>query len=120
MARAVADMLSADCECRKRLAERARQSHEERLGSLRQAQARLSEWIEQACANTRDPLQRELRIFTALNAVLFALLGLLCLRKRSSAMQRALVAVTMLGASAVVGGAYLFNQKWMHTLAFGD
>lgn len=120
VANAVADMLNADCECRRRLVERARQSQEERLGTLRQAEARMSAWIERAYAHTRDQLLRELRIFTAVNAALFALLGGLCLRKRSSAMQLALVAVTLLGASAVVGGAYLFNQNWMHTLVFGD
>jgi hypothetical protein len=118
--RAVADMLNADCECRKRLEERARQSHEGKLGTLRQAEARLSEWIEQAYAHTRDQLLRELRIFTAVNAVLFTLLGLLSLWKRASAMQLALIAVTLLGASAVAGGTYLFNQNWMHTLVFSS
>lgn len=120
VALAVADMLNADCECRKRLAERARQAHEDQLGALRQAEARLSDWIEQAYAHTREQLLREFRIFTAVNALLFALLGLLCLLKRQSAMQLALVAATLLGASAVVGGAYLFKQDWLHTLVFGD
>jgi hypothetical protein len=120
VANAVAELLKVDCECRKRMVERARQTHEDKLGALRQAEARLSDWIEHAYANTRELLLRELRIFTGIHAALFLLLGLLCLWKRQSTTQLALVAATLLSASALVGGMYLFNQNWLHTLVFGD
>lgn len=120
VAKTIADMLNADCECRRRLVERARQAHENELGTLRQAEARLSAWIEQAYARTREQLLREFRVITAVNAMLFLLLGVLCSWKRQSTLQLALVGTTLLGASALVGWAYLFKQDWLHTLLFGD
>lgn len=120
VANAVADMLNADCECRRRLERWAQDAAESRLGSLREAQARLSDLIEQAYASTRVQMLRELRIFSGANAVCFLLLGGFCLWRRPTVPQLLLVAATVLGALAVVGGFYLFKQDWLHTLVFGD
>lgn len=119
VANAVANMLNADCECRQRLVKWARDAEQERLGSLRQMDARLTDWIERAYAHTRDQLLRELRIFTSVNAVCFALLGMLCLCKRPTTAQLGLVAITLLSAGLTVGGVYLFQQDWLHTIVFG-
>lgn len=119
VANAVARMLNADCECRKRLLRWARDAEQERLGSLRQMETRLTEWIERAYAHTRDQLLRELRIFTGANAVCFLLLGALCLWKRPTTAQLGLVAATLLSAGLMVGGVYLFQQDWLHTVVFG-
>jgi hypothetical protein len=120
VADAVADMLKADCECRRRLERWAQDAAESRLGSLRDAQARLTGWIEHAYATTRAQLLRELRIFSVVNAVCFLLLGGLCLWRRPSQGQLALLAGTVLSAALVVGGVYLFKQDWLHTLVFGS
>ena len=120
VANAVADFLKADCECRKHLVAWAEQSQQRELGSLRQAEQRLSDWIGHAYAHTREQLLREFRIFTSVNAALLGLMGLLCWWKRQSAMQLSLVGVTLLGACALVGWAYLFKQDWLHTLLFSD
>ena len=116
----VADMLKADCECRKRLARHFQEAAEARLASLRDAEARLSEWIEHGYATTREQLLRELRIFSGVNAICFVLLGGLSLWRRPTTPQLLLVAATVLGAVLVVGGFYLFKQDWLHTLVFGD
>lgn len=120
VASAVADLLNADCECRKRLAALAKEAHEEQLGVLRNAQARLADWIEQAYAQTRERLLREFRIVTGVNAALFAALGLVGLWQRQSTVQLALAAATLLGACAIVGSLYLLRQDWLHTLVFND
>lgn len=119
VANAVADMLKTDCECRRRLERWAQDAAESRLGSLRDAQARLTDWIEQAYATTRAQLLRELRIFSGANAICFLLLAALCLWRRPTTPQLLLIAATVLGAAVVVGGFYLFKQDWLHTLVFG-
>lgn len=119
VANAVADMLKADCECRRRLERWAQGMAQARVESLRDAQARLTDWIEHAYAMTRAHLLREVRIFSGANAVCFLLLGGLCLWRRPTTPQLLLIAVTILGAAAVVGGFYLFKQDWLHTLVFG-
>jgi hypothetical protein len=120
VAEIVSGMLDADCECRKRLVEYARNSFTERLISLRQAREALSGLIESAYASVTNGLMRELRIFTASNAVAFALLGLITLIRRGAALQLLLPAVVMVGAVMVTGGLYLFNQDWLHAILFAD
>ena len=76
VAKAVADMLNADCECRRRLTELAVAGQEERVSTLTQLRERLAGLIDSAYASVRNSLLRELRIFTASNAAAFAVLGL--------------------------------------------
>jgi hypothetical protein len=116
----VAGMLDADCPCRKRLVEYARSSSIERLSSLRQAQERLSGLIESAYASVTHNLMREFRIFTASNAVAFALLAVITLIYRAATLQLLLVGLVVVGAVVVTGGLYVFNQNWLHTIVFGD
>jgi hypothetical protein len=116
----VAGMLDADCQCRKRLADYARSAYMERLSSLRQAREALSSLIESAYASVTGNLMRELRIFTASNAVAFALLALITLIRRAATLQLFLFALVVVGAVTVTGGLYVFNQNWLHTIVFGD
>lgn len=120
VANVVAGMLNADCECRKRLIEYARKSETERLSSMTQVRAQLVVFIESAYSNVTRSLMREFRIFTASNAVAFALLGVVTLRRRRAALQLALPAVVLVGAVAVTGALYLFSQDWLHTIVFGQ
>jgi hypothetical protein len=63
---------------------------------------------------------REFRIFTASNAIAFALLVAITLIRRAATLQLFLVALVVVGAVMVTGGLYLFNQNWLHTIVFGD
>ena len=119
VANAVADMLEADCECRRRLERWAQDAAESRLEFLHDAQARLSDWIEQAYASTQAQLLRELRIFSATNAACLLMLGGLCRWRRLRTPPLMLAAATVFSAAVVVGGFYLFKQDWLHTLVFG-
>jgi hypothetical protein len=120
VAEVVANMLDADCECRRRLVELARRSEDGRLGSLVQVRERLGGLVESAYASVARDLMREFRIFTASNALAFALLGLVTLVRRGAALQLALPAVVLVGAVAITGGLYLFQQDWLHTIVFGE
>ncbi|MEK8031146.1 hypothetical protein AACH06_10000 [Ideonella sp. DXS29W] len=120
VAQALADLLRVDCECRRRMRERARHDAEQHLGTLEQVRARLQGLIETAYASTTDQLLRELRIVCASNAAVFGLLGLLAWHRARATLQLLLPAAVLLGAAGVTGGLYLFEQNWMHTLVFGD
>jgi hypothetical protein len=120
VANAVADMLNADCECRQRLAKYAERTAQERLTSLNQVHERLSNLIETAYASVSRNLMREFRIFTASNAVVFALLGVVTAFRRKATLQLMLPASVLISAVMITGGAYLFSQNWLHTIVFGQ
>jgi hypothetical protein len=120
VAQAMADLLRVDCECRRRMSERATRDAEEQLGTLEQVQAQLFGLIETAYASTTRDLMRELRIVCISNALVFGLLGWLAWRRTRAAVQLLLPAAVLLTAAGVTGALYLFEQDWLHTLVFGD
>jgi hypothetical protein len=120
VASVIADMLNADCECRKRLIELAHRSEFERLSSLAQVRERLVGLIESTYASVTHSLMREFRIFAASNAVAFVLLGFITLVRRTAALQLVLPAFVLVGAVVVTSGLYLFSQNWLHTIVFGE
>jgi hypothetical protein len=120
VANVVADMLDADCECRKRLVDHAQRLESQRLSSLTQIQDRLVDLIESSYASVSRSLLLEFRIFSASNAVAFALLGLITCIRGKATLQLVLPAVVLIGAAVVTGGLYLLNQNWLHTIVFGQ
>ncbi|HSV48004.1 MAG TPA: hypothetical protein VLJ58_19590 [Ramlibacter sp.] len=120
VANVVADMLNADCTCRKRLVDRSVKDHEERIATLGQARERLVGLIESAYTSVTANLLREMRISTASNAVAFAALGLVTFFRRRAALQLVLPAIVLVGATGISGALYLFNQNWVHTVIYGQ
>ena len=119
VASVVADMLNADCECRKRLVEYAKRSETERLSSLTQLREMLVVFVESAYSAVTRNLMREFRIFTASNAIAFALLGVVTLVRIGSTSHFGAAGGRLAGAVVVTGGLYLFNQNWLHSIVFG-
>jgi len=115
-----ASMLDADCECRKRLREYARNADTDRVSSLSQVRGQLVVLIESSYASVASNLMREFRIFTASNAIAFALLAFMLLIRSGATLQLVLTAIVLIGAVVVTGGLYLFNQNWLHTIVFGQ
>lgn len=120
VAEVTANMLNADCECRKRLVEAAVRSQEERISTLSQARGRLVALIESAYASVTTSLLRELRIFSAANALAFAVLGVVSLVRRHATLQLLLPAAVLLGAVGITAALYVFNQNWLHTILYGQ
>jgi hypothetical protein len=120
VATVIANMLNPGCECRERLAEYALRWESARLSSLIEVRERLAALIESAYASVTSSLMREFRIFTASNAIAFALLGFVSLVRGRATLQLCLPAVVLVGAVTVTGGLYLFNQNWLHTIVFGQ
>jgi hypothetical protein len=116
----ITKMLNAHCECRSRLIELAQEFESTRLASLVQVRERLVGLIESAYASVTSNLMREFRIVVASNTVAFAVLGCITLIRKKAALQLALPAVALVGAVAVTGGMYLFNQNWLHTIVYGQ
>lgn len=116
----VGAMLNADCECRKRMAEAATRTHEERITHLGQVRERLAGLVETAYASVAANLMKEFRVFTGSNAAVFALLWLVTFFRRGAALQLMLPAVVLMGAVALTGGIYLLNQNWLHTILYSQ
>ncbi len=89
VASVVADMLNANCECRKRLGEAAIQTQDEHISSLVRLRERLVNFIEHSYASVRANLLREVRIFTGSAAVAFALLTLVALLRKGATLATA-------------------------------
>ena len=120
VAEVIANMLNADCECRKRLVKYAERAESEQLSSLMQVRERLVGLAESAYASVTRNLMREFRIFAGSNALAFALLGVIALVRRTATVQLVLPAVVLIGAVLITGGLYLFNQNWLHTIVFAQ
>jgi hypothetical protein len=120
IATTLADMLDANCECRRRIVEYEIKGHEEKLASLGQLRGNLVGVIESAYSSVTSNLMREFRIFTGSNAIAFLLLALITYWRRGATLQLVLPAFVLVGATFTVGSLYLFNQNWLHTLLYGQ
>jgi len=120
VANVVANMLNADCECRRRLVERAIKAEEERLTSLTRIRDNLVNLVESAYSTVTSNLMREFRIVTGSNAVAFAVLTLVAYFRRAASLQLLVPTIILLGAVTVTCGLYLFNQNWLHTIVYSQ
>jgi hypothetical protein len=120
VANAIANMLDADCECRKRMVEYAKNAEHAHLSSLTQVRERLARLIESTYVSVTSQLLREFRIFSASNALAFSLLGCITFIRKKAALQLLLPAVVLVGAVMVTSALYLFNQNWLHTIVFAQ
>jgi hypothetical protein len=120
VASVIADMLNADCECRKRIVNNAEQNVMDELSSLTQVRAHLKEYIELSYKHVATSLLREFRIFTGANTLVFVALGLVTVRRHQASVQLLLPAFVLIGAATLTGGLYLFGQNWLHTIVFNE
>lgn len=120
VAAVTAEMLNADCECRKAIASSLTAAMEARLSTLTQLNERLTLLIQTKYRDVAESMIREFRIFTGANVIMFALLGITAAIRRGASLQLVLPAIVLLGAMGIIGFLYLFNQDWLHTILFGD
>lgn len=116
----IAEMRNLDCECRNKIETSIREGFEWRIASASQVQARLTTLIRTKYMETAAHLTREFRIFTATNAVVFAILILAVLVKPKAGLLLVPSAALLLVAASITAYLYLFNQNWLHTLVFSD
>jgi hypothetical protein len=120
IAAVISEMRNLDCECRKKIENHFRDGFESKIVMASQAQERLTSLIRTKYMETAEKLTREFRIFTGINALVFALLGIAAFLKQGSGRHLILPALVLVVASTVTGYLYLFNQDWLHTILFSD
>ncbi|MGP1517348.1 MAG: hypothetical protein ACTTJV_06975 [Ottowia sp.] len=119
VAQRMADLLNVDCECRKQLTRRARQSAQAQAGALQAAQDKLLALIDGMYAHVRAQLLREWRIVTGSTALAFALLAATLAWRRAASWHALLPAAVLLGALGMLLPIYL-GQDWLHTVIWND
>ncbi|MEO7578634.1 MAG: hypothetical protein ABIT83_13570 [Massilia sp.] len=113
---AIADqMRDPSCPCRKMI---EAISHD-RLAQLTHMNERIDTLIRTKYMEVAAALTREFRIFTGVNALVFALLGIAVVVRKRAGVQLLLPALVLIGSALLVGGMYLFEQDWLHTILFG-
>jgi hypothetical protein len=120
VARVIADMLDADCECRRRLEASMRASADAEIGRLGDVRERLVATIEQQYAVVRAGLIRDARIVLGTNAAAFLAIAVLAFFKRRGGLQLLIPTTAVLLAVAITLFGYLFKQDWLHTLVYAD
>lgn len=116
----VREMQDPDCPCRRKLREFAHGALEGQIDKLTSMTDKLRQLAQAKYADVAASLLRELRIFSACNAAVFALLGVVALVRRRAMLQLLAPTVVLLGAAAVVAGGYLFSQNWLQTILLSD
>lgn len=120
VAAVAAEMLNADCECRMAIEKSMTGVFNARIAELSRMNDRLITFIRTKYMEVAESLTREFRIFTGANAIVFALLGVTAAIRKTAGLQLTLPTLVLLGAAAIVGYLYLFQQNWLHTILFGD
>jgi len=120
VAKVVAQMRQADCECRQQVEANVTGRLESLIRDQEILQARLESLIRSKYMEVAGQILREFRIFTGVNAVVLLMLGIAVVVRRKAGVHLLPAAVVLVAASAFVGYFYLFRQDWLNTLLFGD
>ncbi len=120
VAEVVGEMLNADCACRQKIETSVSESLLERIAEKTRLDERLTSLVRTKYREVASALTREFRIFTGANAFVFALLVVTARLRREAGLPLVLPTLVLVGAAAVVGGLYLFEQDWLGTILFGD
>lgn len=116
----VAEMQDPDCPCRRKLREFTRGALEDRIARLGSVTEKLRQLAQAKYAEVSAALLRELRIFSACNAAVFALLGVVAFMRRRATLQLLAPTLVLLGAAVLVACGYLFSQNWLQTVLLSD
>jgi hypothetical protein len=117
---ALAEVRDLDCECRKKWLDTLEAGTRHRLLTLEAANQRLTEFIQGSYMKVATELKRDIRIFTATNAVMFLLLVLVSFLK-PQAVRHLFAPGLLLGlATLLCAYLYVFEQNWLLTVINGS
>jgi hypothetical protein len=114
---ALAEVRNPECACR------LLQAHEltlGQLGALSAGNERLKGFIHGAYMNVLSDLEREIRIFTTINAACFLLLIVVSLAKPGAVQHLIVPGALLLGATLFCAYLYVFEQNWLLTIIEGS
>jgi hypothetical protein len=120
LASTIAEMQNLDCECRRNVESSVQLSLDGLMKSELAMQERLTVLIRSKYMEVSAHLLREFRIFSGVNAVVFALLMLVVLMKRQADVHLIPVALVLLAAIVATVYLYLFKQNWLHSMVFDE
>ena len=120
VANVAGQMLDPDCICRQRAREAMRDGLTGRATILTANNERLIALIESKYAEVAHALLREIRIFSAANALVFLILAAVAGFGRRAGLQLLAPAFVLVGAAVVVACSYLFTQNWLQTILLGN
>jgi hypothetical protein len=120
IASALAEIRNVDCECRTRIAALL---HAGMLGSLASLEAenqRLTEFIQGRYLRVVAELRRDLRIFSATNAVACLLLLVVSFARPRAINHLAFPGALLAAAVIVSSYCYVFQQNWLLSVIYSD
>ena len=120
IAAVVGEMADLDCPCRQKIENWLEDGLREDIASTERMQERLTRLIRAQYMDTAAQLQREWRIFTGANALVFGLLAAAVLIRRRATWHLLPATALLVLAAAVTAYFYLFQQNWLHTIVFND
>lgn len=120
VARIAAEMRDPDCECRSATPAVILEPAVWRVSLLSRARERLTALIRTEYIGVSAKLMRELRIFTAANALVLLFLGIAVAVRRNARLHLLPPAVILVCSAGVVAWFYVFRQDWLHAILFSD
>jgi hypothetical protein len=120
VADALTQVRELDCECRDRIAEMIQAGMTNALTSLDGANARLTDFVHEKYLRVVGELKRDIRIFSATNAVACLLLLVLSFARPRAIEHLVFPGVLLAVAVTVSSYCYLFEQNWLFTLIYSD
>lgn len=112
-ATALATVRNLDCECREEWEDWFESGLKSNLALLQVANQQISSFIHSTYMEVASELKRDLRIFTASNAVVFVLLLLISFAKPKAMMHLFLPGVLLTISTLICSYFYIFEQNWL-------
>lgn len=120
MAAALAQIRNLDCECREKTAKWLKEGFETDIRFLQATNDRIVDFVQYKYTTVAHELKRDIRIFTASNAVAFLLLLLISFLKPRAMVHLFLPGVLLAVSTLVCSYFYVFEQNWLLTIIHSE
>jgi uncharacterized membrane protein (DUF485 family) len=120
MTEALAQISDINCECRQKIAKWLDDGSLFAIATRTAENAGLADFIQGYYLRIVDELKRDLRIFTASNAIVFLLLLLASFLRPQATTHLLIPAVLLLAATLLCSYLYVFEQNWLLTIIYHD
>jgi hypothetical protein len=119
-AAALATVRDLDCECREKWEDWIESGFNTNIALLQAANEQISSFIHSTYMDVATELKRDIRIFTASNAVVFILLLLVSFSKPQAITHLFLPGVLLAVSTLICSYFYIFEQNWLLTIIFNS
>ncbi len=120
LAATIAKMRDLSCECRKKYARMFKAGFELRIASLQEANRKIRDFIGVKYMEVATALQRDIRIFTGSNTLVFVTLLLVSFLKPRAISHLFLPSALLLTSTLICSFFYVFEQNWLLTIIYDD